>query len=191
MKALILAAIRCSLMFTAVAALSIAYPASVQAVPTTYQYIGNHFTHVSGLYTARDFLTATITLAGPLGANENFTQVTPIVFKLSDGVQTITQAESGFSSFVFSTDASGFITDWHVDVSSIFSFAGIDTINNPPCDISDAGLLPDGSNGFNRLSPGEWTVLPPVADTGSTLSFMTLTLMALDLVARRFQRAAG
>jgi len=181
------------LALTAVTALSVAYPTSVQAVPTTYQYIGNHFTHVSGLYTTSDFLTATITLAGPLGANENFTQVTPIVFKLSDGVQTITQAESplGFSSFVFSTDASGFITDWHVDVSSIFSFAGIDTINNPPGDISDAGLLPDGSNGFNRLSPGEWTVLPPVADTGSTLSLMTLTFMALGLVARRFQRAAG
>ena len=41
MKTLILAAIRCSLMFTAVAALSLAYPASVQAVPTTYQYTGN------------------------------------------------------------------------------------------------------------------------------------------------------
>jgi len=82
------------LALTGVAALSIAYPASVQAVPTTYTYTGNHFTNVSGLYTTSDFLTATITLAGPLGANENFTQVTPIVFKLSDGVQTITQAES-------------------------------------------------------------------------------------------------
>ena len=67
-------------------------------------------------------MTATITLAGPLGANENFTQVTPIVFKLSDGEQTITETESppGFSSFVFSTDASGLITDWHVDASGIF-----------------------------------------------------------------------
>ena len=35
MKTLTLAAIRCSLIFTTVAALSIAYPASVQAVPTT------------------------------------------------------------------------------------------------------------------------------------------------------------
>ena len=41
MKTLILAAIRCSLIFTAVAALSLAYPAAVQAVPTTYQYTGN------------------------------------------------------------------------------------------------------------------------------------------------------
>ena len=41
MKTLILAAIRCSLMFTAVAALSLAYPASVQAVPTMSQ-TGTH-----------------------------------------------------------------------------------------------------------------------------------------------------
>ena len=46
MKTPILAAIRCSLMLTAVAALSFAYPASVQAVPTTYQYTGNPFTQV-------------------------------------------------------------------------------------------------------------------------------------------------
>jgi hypothetical protein len=48
MKTLIPAAIRCSLMFTGVAALSLAYPASVQAVPTTYQYTWNAFTQVSG-----------------------------------------------------------------------------------------------------------------------------------------------
>jgi hypothetical protein len=51
MKTLIPAAIRCSLMFTAVAALSLAYPASVQAVPTTYRYTGNHFTFATGPYT--------------------------------------------------------------------------------------------------------------------------------------------
>ena len=36
------------LALTAVAALSLAYPASVQAVPTTYQYTGNPFTFVIG-----------------------------------------------------------------------------------------------------------------------------------------------
>ena len=51
MKTLILAAIRCSLMFTAVAALSIVYPASVPAVPTMYHYTGNHFTFATGPYT--------------------------------------------------------------------------------------------------------------------------------------------
>ena len=69
MKTLILAAIRCSLMFTAVAALSIVYPASVQAGPTKYRYTGNPFTFVSGPYTTSDFVTVTITLADALGPN--------------------------------------------------------------------------------------------------------------------------
>ena len=89
MKTLILAAIRCSLMFTAVAALSIAYPASVQAVPTTYQYTGNPFTFVTGPYTTSDFVTGMVTLAGPLPPNMP-SPVTPTAFTFSDGVQTIT-----------------------------------------------------------------------------------------------------
>jgi hypothetical protein len=69
MKTLLPAAIRRSLMFTAVVALSLAYPASVQAVPTTYQYTGNPFTEVSGPYTTSMFVTAMVTLAGPLPPN--------------------------------------------------------------------------------------------------------------------------
>ena len=76
MKTLPLAAIRCSLIFTAVAALSIVYPASVQGVPTTYQYTGNPFTFVTGSYKTSDFVTAMVSngnmslrtwqLSGPL-----------------------------------------------------------------------------------------------------------------------------
>ena len=84
MKTLILAAIRCSLMFTAVAALSIAYPASVQAVPTTYQYTGNPFTFVSGPYTTSDFVTAMVTLARPLPPN-SFGEFPIIDFRITDG----------------------------------------------------------------------------------------------------------
>jgi len=69
-------------------------------------------------------------------------------------------------------------------------FPGIDTINNPPGDISDAGEMGVLGFGFNRLSPGEWTVRP-VADTGSTLSLITLTLMALGVAARQFKQAAA
>ena len=44
-----------------------------------------------------------------------------------------------------------------------------------------------------RTTLTPWGVEQGIAtpDAGSTLSLMTLTLMALGLVARRFQRAAG
>jgi hypothetical protein len=178
------------LALTGVAALSLAYPASLQAVPTTYQYIGNHFTDVSGIYTTSDFVTAMVTLASPLPPNFQG-EVTPRAFTLFDGVQTITQINGIPIEFVFSTDASGFITNWHVDVLTIFgSFGVIDTVNSTAGSISDAGVF-GLSNGFNMHRPGEWTVRPVVSDTGSTLSLLTLTLMALGLVTRRFQRAAG
>src|SRR5689334_11307437 len=104
MKTLMLAAIRCSLMFTAVAALSIAYPASVHAVPTTYQYTGNPFTYVSGAYTTSDFVTVMLTLAAPLPSNfEGY--VTPTAFTFSDGVQTITELTAVASFFFVATGA--------------------------------------------------------------------------------------
>src|SRR5262245_43881367 len=70
---------------TAVGALSVAYPASVQAVPTTYQYTGNHFTNVSAPYTTSMFVSGMVTLVGPLAPNMPLTSVSPIAFSFSDG----------------------------------------------------------------------------------------------------------
>ena len=200
MKTLTLAAIRSSLIFTAVAALSVPYPTSVQAVPTTYQYTGNPFTVATGPYTTSDFVTAMITLAGPLGANMPLTEVTPIAFTLSDGVQTITNNGPGsvfFTSFLFATDASGAISMWSAVVENIHDFGTTGTIvtNNDPTDIHDSGIvIPEGGPfvfGANELTPGEWSGPISVPDSGSTLSLMTLTLMALGLATRRFKRAAA
>src|SRR5438477_4971362 len=96
MTTLILAAIRCSLMFTAIAALSIACPASVQAVPTTYQYTGNPFTSAIPPYTTSMFVTGMVTLARPLPPNFSGT-VHPTAFTFSDGVQTITNHDVIFA----------------------------------------------------------------------------------------------
>ena len=182
------------LALTAVAALSLAYPASVQAVPTTYQYTGNPFTDVSGPYTMSMFVTAMVTLADPLGANMPLTQVTPTAFTLSDGVQTITNLNANFAEFLFATGALGAITEWYVRVEAEYGELSKESIT------STRGVLPHGATydegvfssslrngiGTNAGRPGEWT-----PDAGSTLSLMMLALMALGLVARRFQRAAG
>ena len=176
------------LALTGVAALSLAYPASVQAVPTTYSYTGNHFTDVSGPYTTSDFVTAMVTLAGPLGANMPLTEVTPTAFTFFDGVQTLTNTSPGLNGqlFSFATNARGEINIWNVDV-----FTDSGSIVTTTADIRHILDFATGTGfGFNEDTPGVWTLVP-VADTGSTLSLMTLTLMALDLVARRFKRAAG
>ena len=190
MKTLILAAIRCSLMFTAVAALSIAYPASVQAVPTTYQYTGNPFTHVNGVYTTSDFVTVMFRLAGPLAPNMPITAITPIAFTFSDGVQTITHSNANLTSFQVATGAAGQIMDWLI-LAEVDPSAGIiETTTAPAIGPFDIGILNLQSEGFNFGPPGTWTTVESVADTGSTLSMITLTLMSLVVAARRFKRGA-
>jgi hypothetical protein len=178
----------------AVAAFSLAYPASVQAVPTTYQYTGNPFQFATAPYTTSDFVTAMVTLASPLPPNfANF--VTPTAFTLSDGVQTITlQTALGFD-FVFITDATGAITFWSIEVLRLTPMGGLASITTfrmsegapPAADIGISG----GGDAINNDTPGTWARVSGVPDTGSTLLMMMLTLMAFGLVARRFQRAAG
>jgi hypothetical protein len=178
------------LALTGVAALSLAYPASVQA-SVTYQYIGNHFTFVTGPYTTSDFVTVMFRLADPLPANFDGT-VTPTAFTVTDGVQTINNhnATAPDVVFQFATDATSTITHWHVGVA-IGDFPNIDTFNLLPDIIGDDAVDENLDGGGNSDSPGVWSVNASVPDAGSTLSLMTLTLMALALVARRSQRAAG
>ena len=181
-------------MFTAVAALSLAYPASVQAVPTTYQYTGNPFTSVFGTpYTTSDFVSGMLTLAGPLASNFNGT-VTPTAFTFSDGVQTFTNLNAVFfSSFLFVTGPTGQITGWDITVGSeLHSF--ISTTNIEGFSTIDIGIEVNsqgGSFAFNQDQPGGWENRTAAADSGSTLSMLTLTLMALGVAARQFKRAAA
>ena len=106
------------LALTAVAALLVGYPASVQAVPTTYTYTGNPFTTANGPYTTSMYVSGMLTLAAPLAPNMVFQQVTPpLTFSFSDGVQTITNLNAtGNSIFAFATGPSGEITQWRVVV---------------------------------------------------------------------------
>jgi len=192
MKTLIPAAIRCSLMFTGVPALSLAYPASVQAVPTTYQYTGNPCTFATGPYTTSMFVTAMVTLAGPLGVNMPLTEVHPIAFTLSDGVQTITNTDAiDFSLFEFTTDAFGHIAAWRVD-AYLAPFTGItsddDPFTFPPFDIDPP---PVANLAQATSAPGYGSADLSCRTRESTLLLLTLTLMALGLVAGRFQRAAA
>ena len=181
---------------TAVAALSVACPASVQAVPTTYRYTGNPFTVATGPYTTSDFVTVMFTLAGPLAPNMPPTLITPLNYTLSDGVQTLTGDPHLFALFLVETGGGGNITHWWIFTNSIppsIAAPYIDTRNLPGklvrdyADITQIGAM----FALNLNEPGSWSRAPSVADSVSTISIMTLTLTVLGLVARRFKRAAG
>jgi len=69
----------------------------------------------------------------------------------------------------------------------------IGTVGGGSIVTGDGGVIDDPSSAAsNHDTPGTWTtVTPQVPDTGSTLSLMTLTLMALGVAARQFKRAAA
>ena len=97
------------------------------------------------------------------------------------------------TTFEFATDSNGLILSWILIVQG-----GTDgdprsvATQRIPLRTVDIGsqILDDGFGEIDN-DPGVWRVRPTVPDSGSTLSLMTLTLMALGLVARWFQRAAG
>ena len=85
---------------------------------------------------------------------------------------------------------------WSVVVETIHNgTTGAIVTNNHPTDIHDSGIvIPEGGPfvfGANELNPGEWSGPISAPDAGSTLSLMTLTLMALGVAARQFKRAAA
>jgi len=128
-----------------------------------------------------------VTLAGPLGANMPLTEVTATAFTLFDGVQTIRSTGGGLGHFEFATNARGEITTWYV-TAELRPFGDIGTsyeVHVVARDVAQRRAF----NAFALDNPGEWRKGIATPDAGSTLSLMTLTLMALGLVARRFQRA--
>src|SRR5215472_7722168 len=106
--------------------------ASVQAVPTTYQYTGNPFAAAASPYTTSDFVSGMLTLAGPLAPNMPLNVVTPLAFSFSDGVQTLTSNQPlGLYVFEFATGPTGSITEWLVHFYN-FNFTGdIATVSMP------------------------------------------------------------
>jgi hypothetical protein len=133
---------------------------------------------------------AMIKLAKPLGSNF-VGNVTPIEFSVSDGVQILTNLTPMIQfTFSFTIGPTGPITFWNFFVET--PFGNIRSINFGPGTAGDSASIEGaGLNlGFNRGPARSWRVVATAPDTGSTLSLMTLTLMALGLVARRFQRPA-
>jgi hypothetical protein len=152
-------------------------------------YTGNDFTMFTPPYTGADKVTATLTLASPLGPSLNLASVTPVSFTLSDGRQTITQSTPGIidEMFVFSTDTFGSPRDWNVEVASPDVIIVAKNITNQIQDFSDNGAVTI-INGLVNNNAGIWA--PNTAATSpvpepSTISVLAAGLLSLVFLRRR------
>jgi len=112
---------------------------------TTYFYTGTNFTIVTPPYTTSDLVTGSITLPTPLASDLFFAAIMPPAFSFSDGVQTLSDANTNHNTFIVSTNAVGDITNWFMSVSAEVGGVDLETIvtANSPGLVFDLGACPD------------------------------------------------
>src|SRR5262245_14028088 len=112
-----------------------------------------------------------------------FTAITPIAFTMVCRQSRISHRPRG--GLRGRNGGAGQIRSWIMDV--LFAAHGLPpsiiTIfdTEDPDNSFDEGSYTIDSIGVNNGAPGTWTTVGNVSDTGSTLSLMMLTLMALRL----------
>jgi hypothetical protein len=164
---------------------------------TGYSYTGNDFTSVTpgffDAYTTSDSVTGSFSVTSPLGDNFSGT-VTPTWYSFSDGVQTDDPTDSGIVNFDITTDATGAITGWDINVGSgyyvgsgFFELTGI-TIDSSTGDSGGDFLGGSASN----TSPGTWSApydAAPAPEPGSMALLGTGLLGIAGAWRRRLARS--
>jgi hypothetical protein len=152
-----------------------------------YTYLGNDFTSFGSIgtitsgtaYTASDMVTGEFTLATPLADNLSGYSFTPLSYSFSDGVDTLNSTNSEIfasnpaytpstlTTFVVSTNGSGDITAWTIQLQgdlsnnsndSIFTTTGLNPIvNDGNAEDWGANGSPGVYFGYNSNSPGTFS----------------------------------
>jgi hypothetical protein len=95
--------------------------ASPLRADTTYLYTGNQFDLIGGspAPTTSNYLSISLTFAGPLADNLGFGVQTPASWSMTDGPDTLTSSTPGlnFQGFFLATDAAGNINNWEIQVN--------------------------------------------------------------------------
>ena len=165
------------------------------AAAATYNYTGLLFTTTFGTYTQSDRVTGSVTFAAPLAPSIGTILIpvseTPTAFSFSDGVQTITNLSVfGTPVFQFTTDATGAIIRWNVDIFS-------NTTNNIE---TYYYASQDQDDGHNQQGPilaygvivdplyGVWTSASSTTPLPTALPLFATGLGALGLLGWRRKR---
>jgi len=185
---------------------SLGLASSVEA-GTIYDYTGPDFTSYSGAdnSSAQTDMTASFTLASPLGANFNGF-VLPSAFEIGDGSVTLTNASPDItvgpnvdnSFFYFATNGAGQIIYWDVDIQQSYSLPDwrqLFTEAYADNSITCGGGFPDECNPnlgqaveFNPSNDNlNWTE----AQTASTPEPATFGMIAVAFAALALQRRKG
>jgi hypothetical protein len=180
-----------------VAALMVLVAAPSARADTVYTYTGDNFTAFDqpGLLPPGVVaLSGSMTLATSLGSNF-IGNATPTAFSFTDGATTLTQLNAPLANdlFYFTTDSSGAITSWDVQLCTSgpvcpMPFIYFETVNTPVWGADDAVLYlnANGTSGdaYNSSSPGVW-VAPTTTPEPSALLLLGSGLIALVGAKRR------
>lgn len=134
-------------------------------------------------------ITATVTLASDLGPNLALFAAIPTVigFSISDGTNTLTEANSFFNAIFFGTDSNGNITEWFMSVYgspnwlATFNPTRVYSTGTENVTVNDSSF--NGPIKYN-LNPGTWSTSSPVPEPG-TLTLLAGASLAAVLVRRR------
>lgn len=148
---------------------------TVARADTTYTYTGDNFTTINGpLYTTSDSVSGWFTTVSPLGDNLANDMINPVSFSFSDGVQKITNLSFNptFTFFKVSTDSSGDLTNWKIEVVPLNNeSSSIYTVNwlLPTYNAVDGAYYVEASDyvdsAFTSLdSVGTWTTTTPTPE---------------------------
>ncbi len=122
----------------------------------TYTYTGNDFQTATAPYTTTDFVSGSFTLASALGDNLVLASETPTSYSFSDGVQTISSLSPPTDvTFEISTDASGKIDGWFINLENPSPFNQIFTETSPN---QEDGGSSSGGEGLVFFDEGTWQV---------------------------------